>query len=78
MTGSEYLRSLDPERRPVVREWMELPDEEFKARMAVALMDINERLASVSRPPWKGFPHAFGGAVGGFIAAFFGFKGMNG
>ena len=38
---------------------------------------LDRRVREVGRPPWRGFPHAVGGLVGGFVAAFLGFKGIG-
>lgn len=60
MSGEQYISSLPPERRPVAREWSEMPAPEFQARIAVSLMDINDRIDQMTKPWWKAAAQAFG------------------
>lgn len=77
--GRHWFETLDPELRPVVREWMNLPPREFQGRMAMELALLRQdhqvvkgMVASSGSGWWKQTAVGFGAFVGGVLAALLG------
>lgn len=68
-SGEAWLRTLDPGKRPIAREWMDMPAPEFQGRMAMVVMDLKEELSAIRTPVLKKAVYAVVG-VASLIGAY--------